>query len=352
MPHETEILANESGIQYQGVNDASSVTGDYPIQGLMTGIFKRGRFDRPMTIHKSNIKAMLGHEPKNPYYNAVQDALETGVPSVQVLRIGLKSILPPIPEPEPEPEPEPTDRFVISCTPPDGQQKVVLHKVRDTLPFLTFFNVSFNVYFNGVLVATEISLSDAESTANIGLEVEFLGSGYRDISITNISDTQKAIELYPTLGIIDDIDIDPTSVAILQSNSVHFCLAPKSIDGPLFNCTLVDTYEVNQTTEKSLPGAYRLGSYTHSAPMSAFIVNGKRYPISMVGYSTWMEAATEAYKASEELMGLISFYARDSYGEIIFKLLNKTNQSMTAGLYPDPDDSLKVYFCWILTAMP
>ena len=87
MPHETEILANESGIQYQGVNDASSVTGEYPIQGLMTGIFKRGRFDRPMTIHKSNIKAMLGHEPKNPYYNAVQDALETGVPSVQVLRL-------------------------------------------------------------------------------------------------------------------------------------------------------------------------------------------------------------------------------------------------------------------------
>jgi len=88
MPHETEILANESGIQYQGVNDSSSVTGDYPIQGVMTGIFKRGRFDRPMTIHKGNIKAMLGHEPKNPYYLAVQDALETGVPSVQVLRIG------------------------------------------------------------------------------------------------------------------------------------------------------------------------------------------------------------------------------------------------------------------------
>ena len=92
MPHETEILANESGIQYQGVNDASSVTGEYPIQGLMTGIFKRGRFDRPMTIHKSNIKAMLGHEPKNPNYLAVQDALETGVPSVQVLRLKAKKV--------------------------------------------------------------------------------------------------------------------------------------------------------------------------------------------------------------------------------------------------------------------
>ena len=91
MPHETEILANESGIQYTGVNDASSVTGDYPIQGLMIGIFKRGRFDRPMTIHKGNIKAMLGFEPKNPYYLAVQDALDSGVPSVQVLRLEPKT---------------------------------------------------------------------------------------------------------------------------------------------------------------------------------------------------------------------------------------------------------------------
>jgi BspA type Leucine rich repeat region (6 copies) len=88
MPHETEILFNEAGIQYQGVNDASGGTGAYPIQGLIVGQFKRGRLDKPMTIHRDNIKAMLGYDPQNPCYTAVQDVLGTGVPNVQVLRLG------------------------------------------------------------------------------------------------------------------------------------------------------------------------------------------------------------------------------------------------------------------------
>ncbi|MDR6630461.1 hypothetical protein J2X86_002516 [Acinetobacter lwoffii] len=92
MPHETEILFNESGIQYQGVNDASGGTGAYPIQGLIVGQFKRGRLDKPMTIHRDNIKAMLGYEPQNPCYTAVQDVLGTGVPSIEVLRIN-KSVI-------------------------------------------------------------------------------------------------------------------------------------------------------------------------------------------------------------------------------------------------------------------
>jgi len=87
MPHETEILFNEPGIQYQGVNDESGNTGAYPVQGLMVGQFKRGRLDKPMIIHRDNIKAMLGHDPKNPSYTAVQDLLGTGVPNVQVLRL-------------------------------------------------------------------------------------------------------------------------------------------------------------------------------------------------------------------------------------------------------------------------
>ncbi len=88
MPHETEILFNEPGIQYQGVTDASGSTGSYPVQGLIVGEFKRGRLDKPMVIHKDNVKAMLGHEPDNPHYVAVQDLLGTGVPNVQVLRLG------------------------------------------------------------------------------------------------------------------------------------------------------------------------------------------------------------------------------------------------------------------------
>ena len=105
MPHETEILFNEPGIQYQGVNDASGSTGAYPIQGLIVGQFKRGRLDKPMTIHRDNIKAMLGYDPKNPCYTAVQDVLGSGVPNVQVLRISTNA----------EPESPKEEDEVASC---------------------------------------------------------------------------------------------------------------------------------------------------------------------------------------------------------------------------------------------
>ncbi|ENV14776.1 hypothetical protein F965_00122 [Acinetobacter schindleri NIPH 900] len=87
MTNITPILAQEAGIQYQGVEDRSSKTGTYPVIGLITGSFKRGRYDKPMTISLDNIKAQLGHEPNNPHYIAVLDTLMSGVPSVQVVRV-------------------------------------------------------------------------------------------------------------------------------------------------------------------------------------------------------------------------------------------------------------------------
>ena len=92
MTNITTILANEAGIQYQGVEDKSSKTGTYPIIGMITGTFKRGRFDKPMTITPANIKAQLGYEPDNPHYMAVMDVLASGVPSVQVLRVKSDSL--------------------------------------------------------------------------------------------------------------------------------------------------------------------------------------------------------------------------------------------------------------------
>lgn len=87
MQQVTTILADESGIQYLGVRDKSAPFGYYPITGLIVGKFKRGRLDRPMNISKDNIRAQLGYEPLNPFYAAVQAALDSDVPSVQVLRI-------------------------------------------------------------------------------------------------------------------------------------------------------------------------------------------------------------------------------------------------------------------------
>ncbi|KCZ27997.1 hypothetical protein K027_4200, partial [Acinetobacter baumannii 45057_1] len=54
---------------------------------IIIGRFMRGRFDAPMTIHKGNIRGELGYEPNNPDYRCVQDALDRGVPSLQVLRV-------------------------------------------------------------------------------------------------------------------------------------------------------------------------------------------------------------------------------------------------------------------------
>ena len=71
MTHVTEILDQEPGIQYQGVKDKSGGTGTYPIIGLIVGQFKRGRFDKPMTITNANIKGMLGYDPQNPCYTAL-----------------------------------------------------------------------------------------------------------------------------------------------------------------------------------------------------------------------------------------------------------------------------------------
>ena len=88
MPHVTTILGNEVGIQYQGTRDASSLMGAAQVSGLIVGQFKRGRLDQPMTITLENVKGTLGEDLDNPDYLAVLDALASGVPSVQVMRVG------------------------------------------------------------------------------------------------------------------------------------------------------------------------------------------------------------------------------------------------------------------------
>lgn len=99
MTHLTENLANESGVQYNGIKESDSETETYPIQGLMVGKFRRGRFDKPMTITKQNIRGLLGHDFQNPYYRMVQDVLDQGITSVQVLRIeGEHYDIPPEPQ--------------------------------------------------------------------------------------------------------------------------------------------------------------------------------------------------------------------------------------------------------------
>ncbi|MDR2062819.1 MAG: hypothetical protein LBQ29_15630 [Acinetobacter sp.] len=88
-----KILSEAIGIQSQGTIDKTETQTNAGLtNAVIVGQFMRGRFEQPMTIHQGNIRGQLGHDPLNPYYNAVQDCLDTGVPSVQVLRVGEKSI--------------------------------------------------------------------------------------------------------------------------------------------------------------------------------------------------------------------------------------------------------------------
>ena len=89
----TKILGEAVGIQSQGTVDKTETqTKEGLTSALIVGRFKRGRVDKPMTIHQGNIRGQLGYDPKNPDYIAVQDCLDTNVPSVQVLRLPLTLI--------------------------------------------------------------------------------------------------------------------------------------------------------------------------------------------------------------------------------------------------------------------
>jgi len=84
----TKILGEQSGIQYQGVVDKSEADPrDSLINALFIGEFKNGPFNKPFKVTQANIRAKLGFDPDNLQYQAIQDALNTGVPFVWVMRV-------------------------------------------------------------------------------------------------------------------------------------------------------------------------------------------------------------------------------------------------------------------------
>lgn len=84
----TKILGEQSGIQYQGVVDKSEADPrDNLINALFTGEFKNGPFNKPFKVTQANIRAKLGFDPESLHYQAIQDALNTGVPFVWVMRV-------------------------------------------------------------------------------------------------------------------------------------------------------------------------------------------------------------------------------------------------------------------------
>ena len=83
----TKILGEAAGIQYQGIADQSeSSPATRLVDGVIIGDFERGRTDQPMLIAKDSL-ARLGDKSKAAY-QVVADCLDTGVPSVWVMRLG------------------------------------------------------------------------------------------------------------------------------------------------------------------------------------------------------------------------------------------------------------------------
>ena len=84
----TNVLQEQAGIQYGSVTDKSEADPrDSMNNVLFTGEFKRGRFDQPMKVLASSIRAVLGYDPDNMDYVAIEDALAAGAPFVWVQRI-------------------------------------------------------------------------------------------------------------------------------------------------------------------------------------------------------------------------------------------------------------------------
>ena len=90
----TKILQSQAGIQYDKPQDKSAADPRDSLNNVVfTGQFKRGRFDKPMKVYASNLRAALGYDPDNMDYVAIEDALATGVPFVWVQRVVQSSSL-------------------------------------------------------------------------------------------------------------------------------------------------------------------------------------------------------------------------------------------------------------------
>ena len=86
---ETKVLDAAVGVQRQDVIDKSETTVLPSLaNGVVAGHFKRGRMDKPFKVTAKNYKALLGHDPSNPSYLAVEDAFKNGINELSILRVG------------------------------------------------------------------------------------------------------------------------------------------------------------------------------------------------------------------------------------------------------------------------
>ena len=141
----TKVLREQSGIQYQGVQDKSEADPrDSLINVVFFGQFKRGRVDRPFKVTKANYRSKLGNDPKNKDFQAVEDALNTGVPFVWVQRVAVSNNNGGSPS---------KPHYPISC---EGASAYATLKGVSIISGFTKL-ITVDVYVNNVLVASDIN---------------------------------------------------------------------------------------------------------------------------------------------------------------------------------------------------
>lgn len=86
---QSNIIDQASGIQTQPTIDRSETASSPNVSNaIIAGKFKRGIVGRPFTVTNANYKAILGHDPMNPSYLAVEDVFRLGVNKLSILRTG------------------------------------------------------------------------------------------------------------------------------------------------------------------------------------------------------------------------------------------------------------------------
>lgn len=86
---ETKILGEASGVQYQGVRDLSETNQPPSLtSAVIIGRFKRGRTGVAFNVTKDNYQSMLGYDPSNPDFLAVEDVFGAGVSEITIVRVG------------------------------------------------------------------------------------------------------------------------------------------------------------------------------------------------------------------------------------------------------------------------
>lgn len=69
-----KILDNQVGIAYQGEQDLSETMVNRLMNtGVLIGKFKRGFVGKPFVVLKGNFQRLLGYDPSNDDYKAVED---------------------------------------------------------------------------------------------------------------------------------------------------------------------------------------------------------------------------------------------------------------------------------------